>query len=247
MLVYNKQKSRMVLVWNDVDALSMAAAYFFVMECNRCIQKNGKFVVALSGGNTPKKLYELLASPAFARNIPWRSVFLFWSDERFVPRTEAESNYRMAKESLLCEIDIPAKNVFPVPVDGSPEKAAHKYEATIRNFFKGLSPAFDLLLLGVGGEGHTASLFPGSELLNERKRLIKEVWVPQKQTHRITFTLPILNKARQVLFLVSGKEKAAIISTVLAKKPTKNLLPVQMVKPLNGNIMWMLDEEAAGG
>ena len=132
-------------------------------------------------------------------------------------------------------------------MDGSPEKAAHKYEATIRNFFKGLSPAFDLLLLGVGGEGHTASLFPGSELLNERKRLIKEVWVPQKQTHRITFTLPILNKARQVLFLVSGKEKAAIISTVLAKKPTKNLLPVQMVKPLNGNIMWMLDEEAAGG
>ena len=101
MLVDNKQKSRMVLVWNDVDALSMAAAHFFVTECNRCIQKNGKFVVALSGGNTPKKLYELLASPAFTRNIPWRRVFLFWSDERFVPHSEAESNYRMAKESLL--------------------------------------------------------------------------------------------------------------------------------------------------
>jgi 6-phosphogluconolactonase len=246
MQVENIHKGRTVLIWKDLDALSMAAAHFFVTECNRCIQQNGRFVVALSGGSTPKKLYELLASPAFTRNVPWRRVFLFWSDERFVPHTDTESNYRMVKESLLERIDIPAKNVFPIPVTGPPEKAATKYEATIRKFFRRSSPAFDFLLLGVGEEGHTASLFPGSELLNEGKRWIKEVWVPQKQTHRVTFTLPIINKARLILFLVSGREKAAVISKVLFKKSTKNLLPVQMVRPTKGSTMWMLDEEAAG-
>ena len=247
MQLENVQKGRTVLIWKDLDTLSVAAAHFFVTECNRCIQENGKFVVALSGGNTPKKLYELLASPPFTRNIPWRRVFLFWSDERFVPHSDADSNYRMVKESLLKGIDIPAKNVFPVPVNGPPEKAALQYETRIRNFFKGTSPTFDFLLLGVGREGHTASLFPGSELLNERRRWVKEVWVPQKQTHRITFTLPIINKARQILFLVSGREKATVMSKVLANKTTRNLLPVQMVHPTKGNTMWMLDEEAAGG
>jgi 6-phosphogluconolactonase len=247
MPVENIQKGSTVLIWKDLDALSVASAHFFVTECNRCIQENGKFVVALSGGNTPKKFYELLASPAFTRNIPWRRVFLFWSDERFVPYSDAESNYRMVKESLLQGIDIPAKNIFPVPVSGPPEKAALQYETRIRNFFKASSSIFDFLLLGVGGEGHTASLFPGSELLKERRRWVKEVWVPQKQTHRITFTLPIINKARQILFLVSGKEKAAVVSKVLAKKVNRNLLPVQMVKPAKGNTMWMLDEEAADG
>ena len=247
MPIENIQKDRIVLIWKDLDTLSVASAHFFVTECNRCIHENGRFVVALSGGSTPKKLYELLASPVFTRNIPWRRVFLFWSDERFVPHSNAESNYRMVKESLLERIDIPAKNVFPVPVNGPPEKAALQYETRIQNFFKGSSPTFDFLLLGVGGEGHTASLFPGSELLNERRRWVKEVWVPQKQTHRITFTLPIINKARQILFLVSGREKATVISKVLSKKVTRDLLPVQKVKPAKGNTMWMLDEEAADG
>ena len=247
MPVENLQKGKTVLIWKDLEAISVAAAHFFVTECNRCIQENGKFVVALSGGNTPKKLYELLASPEFTRNIPWRRVFLFWSDERFVPHTDAESNYRMVKESLLEGIDIPAKNVFPVPVNKAPASAALQYEKRILNFFKALSPTFDFLLLGVGEEGHTASLFPGSELLKERRRWVKEVWVPQKQTHRITLTLPIINKARQILFLVSGKEKAPVISKVLAKKSTGDLMPVQMVKPINGNTIWMLDEEAAKG
>ncbi len=233
-----------ILTWKDADELSQAAAYFFVAECQRCIAQKGSFVVALSGGSTPKKLFELLATPGISRNIPWKQVFLFWSDERFVPLTDADSNYHMAKESLLNHIAIPKKNVFATPVKGSPKDCAKQYEDKLKEFFGNKKPVFDWLLLGMGPDGHTASLFPGTDILAEKKRLIKEVWVEAKQTWRISFTYPLINRAANVVFLVSGGEKAPVMKEVLKKNISKNPFPVQGVQPATGQVWWMVDEAA---
>ncbi len=238
-------KSTGITVWRDTEALSIAAAQFFLAACLRCIAKKGKFIVSLSGGSTPKRLYQLLASPAFSRNIPWENVFLFWSDERFVPHTDADSNYRMVKENLLDHISIPEKNVFAIPVDGNAKDCANEYEASINHFFKNKKVVFDWLLLGLGNDGHTASLFPGTAILKEKKRLIKEVWVEEKQTWRISFTLPLINNAAQIVFLIAGKEKATVAADVINHKKIKPAYPSQLVIPTKGNIYWMLDEEAA--
>ena len=234
-----------ITVWKDAEVLSIAAAHFFIAECHRCIAKKGKFAVALSGGNTPKRLYQILASPDFSRNIPWEKVFLFWSDERFVAHTDTESNYRMVKENLLDHIPIPVKNIFPVPVNDTAKKSASLYEKTIEHFFKNKKDVFDWLLLGIGDDGHTASLFPGTLILKEKKRLVQEVWVEQKQNWRISFTLPLINKSAQIIFLVTGREKATVVSDIVRHKKIKPVLPSQLVKPVKGNICWMLDEEAA--
>lgn len=232
-------------IWKDTEALSTAAAHFFVAECHRCIAKKGRFIVALSGGSTPKRLYQLLATPAFSRNIPWENVFLFWSDERFVAHTDADSNYRMVKENLLDHISISEKNIFAVPVNGTAKDSAKEYEATVNQFFKNKKVVFDWLLLGLGDDGHTASLFPGTAVLKEKKRSVKEVWVEEKQTWRISFTLPLINRAAHIIFLVAGKEKSAVVADVINHKKIKPTLPSQLVKPEKGTIYWMLDEEAA--
>ncbi len=234
-----------VTIWKDHEAASIAAAHYFVMLCRQCIAKKGRFTVALSGGNTPKRLYELLASPLFSQNIPWEKVFFFWSDERFVSHTDPESNYRMAWETLLHHIPVSDKNIFAVPVAGEAKAAAKEYEQSILSFWKKKKVVFDCILLGIGEDGHTASLFPGTKILKEKKRLVKEVWLEEKRSWRISFTLPLINNASSLIFLATGKEKAAVLSTILTKKKKKALLPAQMVKPVNGNVSWMLDEEAA--
>ncbi|MDZ4794599.1 MAG: 6-phosphogluconolactonase [Bacteroidota bacterium] len=234
-----------ITIWKDAEALAIAAAHFFVTECQRCMAKKENFVVALSGGTTPKRLYQLLASLAFSRNIPWNKVFLFWSDERFVPHTDTDSNYRMVKENLLDHIAIPAENVFAVPVNSTPKKNAKEYEAAIEKKIRNKNIVFDLVILGLGDDGHTASLFPGTSVLKEKKRYIKEVWVEQKQNWRISFTLPLINHAAQILFLVAGKEKATILADILHAKKVRPALPAQLVNPVKGTIYWMLDEEAA--
>ncbi|MEI9913034.1 MAG: 6-phosphogluconolactonase [Bacteroidota bacterium] len=230
-------------VWKDYETMCIAAAHCFVAACHQAIAKNGKFVVALSGGNTPEKLYELLASPAFSTNIPWKKVFLFWSDERFVIHTSPESNYNMAKKSLLDHIDIPPKNVFPVPVTGDPEQCARQYEATIKKFFNNTQAAFDWLLLGTGDDGHTASLFPHTPALIENRRLIKQVWLKEKQAWRITFTYPLINKAKQIIVLVSGKEKKPVVNAVF-NKPAKKIYPVQYVNAERS--LWIIDKATLG-
>ncbi len=234
-----------ITTWKDPETLAVAAAHFFVAECHRCLAKKGSFVVALSGGNTPKRLYQVLASTDFSRNIPWEKVFICWSDERFVTYADKESNYRMVKENLLDHISIPPNNIFPVPVNGTAKKAAKEYESSIREFFGTKKVKFDWLLLGIGDDGHTASLFPGTSILHERKRLVKEVWLEQKQSWRISFTLPLINKAAQIIFLVSGKEKAIVVSDIIQHKKIKPAYPAQLIKPVSGNIHWMIDEEAS--
>jgi 6-phosphogluconolactonase len=239
------RKRTVISTWSTIETLSDAAAHFFVMECVRSIAEKGRFVVALSGGSTPRRLYQLLATAEFSRNINWEKVFLFWSDERFVAHTDPESNYRMAKENLLDRIPIPVKNIFPVPVSGTAKACASQYERSLREFFNKRKPDFDCLLLGIGDDGHTASLFPGTPVLQEKKKLIREVWVDQKQSWRISFTLPLINNAATIIFLVSGKEKAGIVSRIVNHKKLNPPLPAQLVRPKPGILCWMLDEEAA--
>jgi 6-phosphogluconolactonase len=223
-----------------------AAAEEFVRAARTAIGAQGRFTVALSGGSTPKALYSLLASNY--ANFAWNRIFLFFGDERHVPPTDPESNYRMVQESLLSKITIPAENVFRVPAENpDAAAAAADYEAQIRRFFEikpGEFPRFDLILLGMGPDGHTASLFPDSEALNEQSRLVVANWVAKFNTHRITFTFPVLNRAAEVMFLASGPDKADMLHQVLETKITPPL-PSQRVEPTDGKLLWMLDEAAA--
>jgi len=230
-------------IWNDHEAMSLAAAHFFVATSHQAITQQGKFSVALSGGHTPKRFYELLATPEFSRNINWKKIFFFWSDERFVVHTSSDSNYNLARKALLSKIDIPPKNIFPVPVDDDPSYNARQYVATIRKFFNNKRPAFDWILLGTGEDGHTASLFPNTPVLIENKRLIKQVWLENQQSWRITFTFPLINRARQIIFLVSGKDKMPVVKTVFSK-PVKKIYPVQYINAERS--LWLVDKMAAG-
>lgn len=237
--------NRSITIWKDAEELSTAAAYFFINECQRCISEKGKFIVALSGGATPARLYQILATHSFTQNIPWEKVFLFWSDERFVNHSHPDSNYGMTKKNLLDHIRIPKKNIFSIKGTGNVGKSAASYEKKIRQLFKSKKIVFDWLLLGLGIDGHTASLFPDSDILNEKKKLVKETWLDDKKSWRISFTFPLINNAVRVVFLISGKEKAKIAEQVLSSKNNKDLLPAQLVNPTKGIIYYMLDRDAA--
>lgn len=227
-----------MLHYNSYESLSVAAAHFFTTACSSSIAAHNKFTVALSGGNTPKRFYELLATPEFCNNINWKKVFIFFSDERYVPHTDEESNFNMASKALLKNIPIPRTNIFAIPVSFTPSKDAAAYEAVVKTITGDDKFAFDLVLLGMGADGHTASLFPGTEILNEKKRLVKEVFVKEKNIYRISFTLPLINRAKQILLVVNGKEKQTVLKKVLANRKTNNPLPVQLLK---GNILWMVN------
>ena len=227
-----------MLHYNSYKSLSIAAAHFFTTACSSSIAAHNKFTVALSGGNTPKRFYELLATPEFSSNINWKKVFIFFSDERYVPHTDAESNFNMAYNALLKYIPIPRKNIFAIPTGSRPAKDATTYETAVKTITGGDNFSFDLVLLGMGADGHTASLFPGTEILNEKKRLVKEVFVKDKKIYRISFTLPLINRAKQILLLVNGKEKEPLLKKLSANRKTNNPLPVQLLK---GNILWMVN------
>ena len=226
--------------------LFRAAAEEFIRAARTAIGAQGRFAVALSGGSTPKNLYSLLA--AGYTDFAWNRVFFFFGDERHVPPTHAESNYRMVNEALFSKVAVPPGNVFRVPAENPDADAvAAAYEGQLRKFFEiktGEFPRFDLILLGMGPDGHTASLFPESAALAEQTRLVVANWVAKFNTHRITFTFPVLNHAAEVIFLVSGAEKASIVHQVLEGRNTPSL-PAQQVQPTNGKLLWMLDEPAA--
>ena len=224
------------------DELARVAAKYFVARSVDTVARNGRFTVALSGGSTPKTLYELLADAdgPFREHIPWERVQFFWSDERHVPPDHTESNYRMAYEAMLSHVPVLEGNVHRVMSERpSAQEAADEYEERI----VAVTQSLDLILLGLGGDGHTASIFPASEVLNETKRLVAAPWVEKLKSYRITMTLPLLNNAAAVLFLVSGSEKAEIVKEVL-EGPEQ--YPAQAVKPTSGELIWMLDTDAAG-
>ncbi|HTR25014.1 MAG TPA: 6-phosphogluconolactonase [Terriglobales bacterium] len=238
--------TRSISILPTAADLFHAAAEEFTKAGRQAIGAQGRFTVALSGGSTPKSLYSLLA--ASYPDFPWARTYLFFGDERHVPPSDAESNYRMVSESLLSKIAIPAQNVFRVKAENpDAAAAATEYESQLKKFF-GLKanefPRFDLILLGMGPDGHTASLFPDSEGLKETSKLVIANWVEKFKTHRLTFTFPVLNNAAEVIFLASGQDKAAMVHEVLEVTHTPSY-PSQQVQPSNGRLLWMLDEAAA--
>jgi 6-phosphogluconolactonase len=228
--------------------LFAAAAEEVVRTANEAVATRGRFSIALSGGSTPKSLYTLLATNARS-SLPWDRSFFFWSDERHVPPTDPESNYRMADESMLSKIPVPAGNVFRIAAENpDAAAAANAYEQALRKFFAveaGQFPRFDLILLGLGPDGHTASLFPGTAALQDKTHLVAANWVEKLKTSRITFTLPLLNAARCAAFLVSGTDKAPALHAVLETDVPGEQYPSKLVQPADGSLIWLLDRAAA--
>ena len=224
--------------FNNAELLTKAAAAYFIQLANDAIQLKGKFIVALSGGNTPADMYKLLATDFYSQQVDWKKCYFFWGDERCVPLTDNDNNSFNAKKMLLDKVPVPKKNIFVIPVDESPVNAAIYYEATIKIFFKTDNPVFDLILLGMGDNGHTASLFPHTTILQEKKSLVKEVFVKEINMHRISFTVPLINNAKQVLFLVSGADKKEMLDIILNGKYEPEKFPAQLIK----NAAWFIAE-----
>jgi 6-phosphogluconolactonase len=234
-------------VFETPDLMSEAAAEFIVHIAAESIAARGKFTIALSGGNTPGKLYSLLSSASYRERIDWKKTFVFWGDERCVPLDSERNNAHMAKTLLLDKIEIPSANIYPMPVDLEPAEAAKKYEETLKDFFGKDLPSFDLILLGLGDNGHTASLFPYTSVLIETHHWIKEVHVEEQKEWRITMTVPLINQAAHIAFLVSGKEKAEILQTVLNGPYQPDMYPAQLIKPADGHLLWFTDKSAYPG
>lgn len=228
----------------SLESLSAAAAKEIAILAKEAIEERGQFTIALSGGNTPRSLYELLARD-YSTSIDWKRVHLFWGDERFVPLKDPASNFRMAREALQDGIDIPAENIHPIPTAMSdPLDSALGYSVELFQFFKGETPEFDIVLLGLGNDGHTASLFPGMYEKEMNRGDVIVTRSPVIPFDRISLTLSVINNARNVFFLVAGSDKAGILHEVLEDaKNEKPKFPAAMVKPV-GNLLWFVDEAA---
>src|ERR1043166_6842529 len=237
-----------VSIFETPEQLALGAAERFVAVAEKACSEAERFSVALAGGRTPKRVYELLASDDFKSRITWPKVHLFFGDERAVPPDHPDSNYRMVFESLISKVPIHDDNVHRLAGEGDANANARDYENHLKLFFSGLRwPCFDLVLLGMGEDGHTASLFPGAEALAEQSRWVVVTRFPQTGQQRITLTLPVLNHAALVLFLVPEKEKAQRLAEVLRPNPTVKLLPAQAIKPIDGKLEWLVDAAAASG
>jgi 6-phosphogluconolactonase len=234
----------------DAEAVSRAAAEEFVRCASEAVAACGRFTVALSGGSTPRRLYQLLAGEPYRGQVDWGRVEVFWGDERSVPPDDKDSNYRMAREAMLAVVALPAGHVHRMEAERTDrDTAAREYQDEIARAFgvdpNGEPPAFDLVLLGMGPDGHTASLFPHTAALGEPKRWVVVNHVPQHHTDRMTLTYPVLNRAREVLFLVAGPDKAEPLAEVLQGPPDPQRLPSQRVRPTNGELLFFVDRAAA--
>ena len=245
---------RGIEIYPTKSQLMRAAAERFVALAEWSIEARGWFAVALSGGSTPRSLYRLLAMEPFASRVDWTHVHVFWGDERAVPPHHPDSNFRMTEESLLRSVPLLPEHVHRIRAELPPEEAALDYERKLGAFFAGqqgqpdsatLGADFDLILLGMGGDGHTASLFPGTAVICEQKRWVVAHYVDKLDAWRITLTPVIINAAKQVIFLVSGGEKAETLQRVLTGPYRPDALPAQVVQPENGDVTWLLDAEAA--
>jgi 6-phosphogluconolactonase len=239
-------------VFAGAEALAAAGVEEFVARARDAISRRGRFTVVLPGGSSPTRFFEHLAGwrRTGERGIPWTKVHVFWGDERLVPPAHPDSNFRTAQEALLAHVPIPQANVHRIRTEAhSPDTVAAIYEQELRAFFSlpiGRFPRFDLVVLGLGADGHTASLFPGSEAVLEGARLVVAPLVAKLGTHRITLTLPVLNSARAVMFLVSGRQKSEALASALQGGRGGEGLPARLVRPRNGPLLWMVDRAAAG-
>jgi len=241
---------REIRFFTDAQDLAREAADLFVWLGGQAISGSGRFRVALSGGSTPKAIHAMLAGPAFAGQLDWRRVEFYFGDERCVPPDHAESNYGMAAATLFQPLQIKPEQVFRMTGEAAdPAQAARDYEALLRARFGCPAPGwprFDLVLLGMGDDGHTASLFPGTPALQERERLVVTNQSPRGIPNRLTFTAPLINQAREVLFLVSGAAKASVVRTVLEGQDVDPArFPSRLIRPVEGRLLWFLDGAAA--
>ncbi len=239
------ERGRILLV-EDAATLASEAAELFIAAANSAVEERGIATIALSGGSTPKQMGLLLAQPEFSRQVPWHQTHVFWSDERWAPLESSDSNAGEAKRNFLDRVPIPASNVHVYDVSAEdPDAAARGYEADVRAFVSSDNgvPRFDLVYLGMGEDGHTASLFPGTAALNETDRLVAPNEVPKLNTTRLTFTAPLINAARRVVFLAAGGGKATRLADVLDGPIDVNELPSQIVRP-HGGPLWLVDRAA---
>lgn len=247
-----------IRVYRDADELALKAARHFARLADQYVVGCGRFTIALAGGSTPRRMLSLLGQSPFLETVPWSSIYFFWGDERAVPPDHADSNYRMAREALLGKVPVPEHNIFRVPAEmGDSERAAEEYTRTIQNFFLSLSdpettvapvptlPRFDLIFLGMGADGHTASLFPHTTALANDQDTVVANYVEKLGDHRVTFTKATINNARNVTFLVAGADKAAALKQVIEGDRHTEEYPSQLIEPRRGTLLWMVDEAAA--
>lgn len=235
----------MISIYPDREALSRAAADLFAEQAVRAVADHGRCAILLAGGETPRRTYELLGEEPLRDQVPWAEVHLFWGDERSVPQDDPRNNARMAYQALLDRVPVPAGQVHPIPGDGDPREAADEYEELLRRFFAGAEPRFDLVLLGLGDDGHTASLFPDSPVLEERQRWAAATRRAGEEIGRVTLTVPLINQANLVVFLVAGDDKATVLREVLEDHPDPRSRPARMIQPEQGELRWLVDQSAA--
>ncbi|MBS1755356.1 MAG: 6-phosphogluconolactonase [Ferruginibacter sp.] len=232
-------------VFKTIDGLNKAAAAFIMDAAHDAIAARGRFVISLSGGQTPAGLYKLLATTPYKTSLPWKNIFIFWGDERCVPLDDERNNAYQAKRILLDGIEIPPKNIHRIQTNLAPEQAAIAYEKEISSFFKGAEQRFDLILLGLGENGHTASIFPGTDIINEKAEAVRAVYVTEEKKFRVSMTAPLINQAHQILFLVTGISKAMVLKNVLTGTYQPAIYPAQLIKPFPGMLNWFTDEGAS--
>jgi 6-phosphogluconolactonase len=235
-----------IIIKDNPTHLALAAANIFTTIARESVTQRRHFSVAISGGSTPKDMHRMLAEDPFRSDIPWDRTYIFWVDERCVPENNSASNYGAAKREFLDKVPVPEANIYPMPGKASPEDGAVKYQGELIDFFQlaaATFPVFDLIFLGIGTDGHTASLFPGHRTLEEKTKLVVAVKGGNPDVNRLTMTYPILNRARHIVLLVSGEEKAAVLGIIFEN--SKAQLPAQMIQPISGKLTWLLDNEAA--
>jgi 6-phosphogluconolactonase len=240
-----------IQVLAGADEIARVAADEFVRRALEAVRMKGLFTVVLSGGSTPKSLYSLLASPvdSFRELVPWDKTHFFWGDERHISPDHADSNYHMVYEAMLSKVPVPPENVHRIKAENADaNKAAEDYEGVLREFFRSETvrpPRFDLVLLGMGPDGHTASLFPETDAVFEHDHCVVANWVPKFNTHRITLTPVVLNNASSIIFLVTGEEKAEALRAVLQGEYEPEHFPAQLMRPTNGRLLWLVDQASA--
>ncbi len=232
-------------IFTNTNDWEINVAESILLQAILAVQRRSQFTLCLAGGNTPKQIYECLARPPFREIFPWPKTHIFWGDERVVPRDHVDSNYRMANLALLDQVDIPRSQIFPLYEGGDLKTAVANYSSLLDRYFGRDLFTFDLTLLGLGSDGHTASLFPNTEILENTPKLVDSVWVPQLERQRISLTAASLNRSRQVFFLVAGEGKRNTVSEVLYGTKTSQSIPSKLIKPDETDVHWFLDREAA--
>ena len=245
---------REIVVIDQPSGVAAEAAKRFQSLAKASIAANGRFTVALSGGSTPKTMHTLLAAAPYAESIDWSKVFIFFGDERCVPPDHPDSNYRMALETLLSKVAIPTENIYRMHAEDEPQEAAEAYNSDLQKFF-GLAeaggpspesfPRLDLIFLGMGPDGHTASLFPGTAALEERSKAVTANYIPKLDANRITLTAPTINQAAHIVFLIEGESKASALYEVLEGEYQPQVYPSQLIRPTQGQLTFLLDSAAA--